>query len=293
MEHRSQKQRILRILRIGARAYVIAYLVGVLGLAIFQRHLMYLPERSTEAAILDKARLYGGVPWRNAQGTIIGWKRANKLGKTAANRLIVFHGNAGNALDRMPYSEGFEKLDGGALWEVYLFEYPGYGARPGPISEADFKNAGAAAMAQLRSEDSRPIYIAGESVGSGLACAMAHDNAATVKGLLLVTPFSSMADAAASHFQLVPVRLLIRDRWNNMAMLPAFHGPLAVILAGADTIVPPALGKQLFAAGNEPKRLWVMPGVDHNDIDFSLDAGWWQEVSDFLLSPKRGAQKLN
>ena len=58
----------------------------------------------------------------------------------------VLHGNAGNALDRVHYIDAFGDLGDGRLWEVYLFEYPGYGARAGKISEKSFRQAGAAAL---------------------------------------------------------------------------------------------------------------------------------------------------
>jgi len=274
------KIRLLRLVAIGTGVY----LLFVLALAVFQRKLMYLPDRCTETVALAKARDYRSEPWRDAQGTIIGWRHPGPPGKRPANRLIVFHGNAGNALDRTPIIEGFEHLEKGALWEGYLFEYPGYGARPGPINETSFKKAGAAALKQLQAEDSRPIFVIGESVGSGPACALARAEPKSVAGLLLITPFTSMADAAASHYPTVPVRLLVLDRWNNLAALPSYHGPVAMILAGKDTIIPVGEGKQLFAIANAPKRLWIQPEVDHNEIDFAPDAPWWQEVSGFLLS---------
>ncbi len=279
MQTRSLRTRILRLALIAARVYFLLLIV----LGVFQRSLIYFPARATEPALLEEATQLNAAPWRTAAGEIIGWKRSGAT-SAAANRLVVFHGNAGNALDRVHYIDTFGNLEGGRLWEVYLFEYPAYGARPGKISEKSFREAGAAALTLLRAADARPIYLLGESLGGGLACALAHDQPDSVAGLFLVTPFSSLPDVAAHHYPFIPVRLLLHDRWDNVAALSAYQKPLAMMLAGNDTIVPIKFGERLFQAAHEPKRLWRVPGVDHNDLTLSAQAAlWWPEVSDFLL----------
>ena len=47
----------------------------------------------------------------------------------ARYRMLVFHGNAGYALNRDYFVTGLRAL--GSQWDVFLFEYPGYGAREG------------------------------------------------------------------------------------------------------------------------------------------------------------------
>jgi pimeloyl-ACP methyl ester carboxylesterase len=262
------------------------YVLLLAGLWIWQRHMMYFPTRCTEPEILRVAATFDAEPWKDSQGTTIGWRRPERKDIHPANRLIIFHGNAGYALDRVAIMEAFERIDKGRLWEVYLFEYPSYGARAGGISESEFRKAGAAAIAQLRAADSRPIYVAGESVGSGTACAMAHDMPDAVAGLVLITPFTSMVDAAGAHFPWVPVSLIVRDRWNNKAALPTYHGPVAILAAGNDHTVPPEEARTLFGVANSPKRFWTMPGVDHNDVDYSPMAHCWEEASEFLLKAK-------
>jgi hypothetical protein len=264
------------------------YLLLVAALGIFQRTLIYFPSHASEAEMLAKARSSSVEPWRDAHGEIIGWTRG--IGRTppAANRLVVFHGNSGYALLRTHFIDGFEQLDDGRLWQVYLFEYPGFGARPGVISEPSFRAAGAAAIHLLQEADSRPIYLLGESLGSGLACAMVHDQPSAIAGLLLITPYSRLRDAAGAHYPIVPVGLLLSDHWDNISALPNFHGRVGIRLAGKDAMIPIDEGRRLFDVANEPKRLWVVPGVGHNQLDYSLQAPWWRDVSDFLLGRKEG-----
>ena len=263
---------------------VIAYVVvcGLVG--IFQRRIMYFPFYKTEAGMLAKATERGCQPWRDAHGAIIGWKSA-RGGPPAANRLVLFHGNAGYALMRTHYITGFQRLDDGRLWEVYLFEYPGYGARSGKLGQESFTEAGLEAIGVLKAADSRPIYLLGESLGSGLACALAQRRPKDVAGLFLFTPYARMSDVAAHRFGFLPVRLMLRDPWDNLAALHDYHGPMAMLIAGDDEVVTAPQGRLLFESYTGPKRLWIEPGATHNTVDFSawVPRGARRSVSEFLL----------
>jgi len=273
------KSKLFRLLRTPVLCYV--SLVVIVG--VFQRRIIYFPFHKTETSLIAQAREDGCEPWRDAAGAVIGWKSARRDRLPAENRLVLFHGNAGYALDRIHYLDGFQQLDGGRLWEVYLFEYPGYGARSGSPGQESFTKAGLEAIKTLRTADVRPIYLLGESLGSGLACALAQREAATVAGLFLLTPYASMGDVAAHRFGFLPVRQMLRDPWDNVAALSDYHGPLAMLIADEDEVVTAAQGRKLFDGYAGPKRLWTLPGATHNTIDFSADAPWWREVSDFLL----------
>jgi len=85
---------------------------------------------------------------------------------------MILHGNAGFALHRTHYLQALEEIDEGRTWEVILFEYPGYGSREGRPGEAVFRTAVSEAIGQLMQEDDRPIFLLGESIGSGPARTM-------------------------------------------------------------------------------------------------------------------------
>lgn len=275
--------KLLRLLR----ALAAVWLLLVILVTVFQRSLLYFPVRGSEAQMLAAAEASGMQPWRDAGGAIIGWRSGASRESPPANRLVVFHGNAGFALNRTYYVEGFERLDGGRTWEVLLFEYPGYGARPGDLGETAFNTAAHAAVKALAAADARPIYLLGESIGSGPACALAAIEPQRVAGICLITPFRRLVDVAAHHYPFLPVRLILRDRWDNAAALASWRGRLAVRLAGEDEIIPTAHGRRLFDEYPGPKRLWVEAGARHNDIDYSAAHPWWEEASRFLLDGRR------
>lgn len=276
------KRRLTSYLRLLA----VCYLLLVAVLAVFQRQLIYLAERTDEPEQLARAAALNVEPWRSPSHEIIGWRRAPTAGVEARNRLVVFHGNAGSALYRTHFIDGFEALDHGRLWQVYLFEYPGYGARVGEPAEETITAAARAALAQLAHEDARPIYALGESLGSGAVCALARDEPQHIAGICLITPFARLADLAAYHYPLLMVRLILRDRWDNVAALESYRGPIAVLFAGHDEVIPLRQGEELFASYAGPKRRWIQSQATHNSVDFAVASPWWAEVSDFLLEKR-------
>lgn len=264
------------------RAVVTIYALLCVIVGVFQRRIIYFPFYKTEAGMLAEAGNLGCQPWRDSGGAIIGWKRT-RPGLLPANRLVLFHGNTGFALLRTHYIDGFQQLDDGHLWEVYLFEYPGFGARPGALGQEPFTQAGLQAIQTLKAADARPIYLLGESLGSGLASTLAQREGKDIAGLFLLTPYARMGDVAAHRFGFLPVRLMLRDTWDNVAALRDYRGPAAMLIAGEDEIVTAAQGKLLFDQLAGRKRLWVEPHSLHNGVDFRANAPWWHEVSDFLL----------
>ena len=258
-----------------ARIVALVYIGLLMLLAGCQNRLLYYPSRDTEKALLKQASIEGLQPWKNAQGEIVGWHLPKP---NAKRRLVVFHGNAGYALHRSYYADGFSGHD----FDVYLFEYPGYGARPGSPGKEVFLSSGRAAVDQLLSTDSRPLYLLGESIGSGTACALAAARPDKIAGLVLVVPFSRLVEVAKWHFPYLPVGLLLRDRYDNIASLEKYHGPVAMVVAERDEVVSPEQGRKLHAAYAGPKLLISLPKCGHNNFPTHTSEDWWRTVTQFL-----------
>ena len=257
---------------------VVFAVVAIIMLTALQRHLIYFPSNE-QAQVLDAMASRSGLQaWRDNEGQAIGWKTPEN--PDARYRMLVFHGNAGYALNRGYFVAGLQQL--GNQWDVFLFEYPGYGSREGTPSEASFTASAKEALALLLADDSRPVFITGESLGSGVASYLASAFPDQVAGLLLVTPFTSLTDVAAHHYPFLPVRILLRDRYDSQQALSSYRGPVAFLLAGRDEIVPTALGQQLYDSYNGPKWLHVDKHAGHNTLNYDPRAPWWVEVSSFL-----------
>jgi uncharacterized protein len=126
-----------------------------------------------------------------------------------------------------------------------------------------------------------PIYVWGESVGSGLAASVCKDPTLPVQGLALLTPWDSLTHAAAYHYPFFPVSLLLWDKYDSIANLAEFHHPVCVICSKNDTILPPSLGINLFSHLAEPKKLILQDG-GHNDWPSSPELTWWDDALDFI-----------
>lgn len=251
-------------------------------LTALQRQLIYFPSKAQADVLSELASRMGLQAWRDKAGEAIGWK--SRGDPNARYRMLVFHGNAGYALNRDYFVTGLRAL--GSQWGVFLFEYPGYGAREGTPSEVSFKATATQALEALLAIDSRPVFITGESLGSGVASFLASTFPNDVAGLLLVTPFSSLADVAAHHYPFLPVRILLSERYESREALSHYGGPVAFLLAGRDEVVTSELGQQLYDSYSGPKWLHVEAHAGHNTLPYNPGAPWWGEVSSFLISSK-------
>jgi pimeloyl-ACP methyl ester carboxylesterase len=258
-----------------------ALLVSLLVAALLlQRNLLYFPERFELGAALARSFRLGLAPWLDPSGGLRGWRRSPVAGPSPRARLLVLHGNAGSALDRIAYLPALQPRG----VEVVLLEYPGYGARPGSPSQQALTAAAVEAIDALAAEGA-PIWLLGESLGSGVAAAATAQRPTLVRGLLLVTPFAELTAVARHHYPFLPTWLLL-DRWAPLRDLAGWHGPAVLLLAGADEVVTRSEGERLFAALAGPKRLQVEDGAGHNGLDLSPGLAFWDQVVDFLAAPR-------
>ena len=100
---------------------------------------------------------------------------------------------------------------------LLLMNYRGYGLSEGAPSEAAlFADALAIfdAMAKRPAIDPARIGAIGRSLGSAVAVHLAAHR--PVRAVALVTPFDNMAGVGRHHYPLLPVRALLRQRFDSM-----------------------------------------------------------------------------
>jgi pimeloyl-ACP methyl ester carboxylesterase len=257
-------------------------LVVVAFLAGFQRSLIYHPLRLDGAACADLADTAGVEVWTNAAGQAIGFRSLPPPGdRRAPLAVLLAHGNAGCALQRAEYIPALRAAAPDRAVSVHLLEYPGYGPRPGSPSQQALLAAADDALAAIPADV--PVIIVGESLGSAVAAATAGSHPDRVAGLLLLTPFDSLTNVAAHHYPVLPVRWLLRDRYPSAQWLDGYRGPVAIIAAGRDTVVPPRFGRQLHDGYRGPKLLITAENADHNDLLYLLPESAWAQAFSFLL----------
>ena len=241
-----------------------------------QRRLMYFPDPCSEGEALQRAGQLGLVPWRDADGTLLGWRRPGA--HPGRPRILVFHGNAGDALGRIDYLPVLEA----AGFEGVLAEYPGYGPRGGVRTEAALVAAGRQAFHRLRAESDAPVLLLGESLGSGVAAQVAGAEPRQVAGLLLPVPFAHMGEVAARHYPYLPMSLLLLDRWDSLGAIAGYRGPVAIVVAARDEVVGADQGHRLARACPGDCRVWEVPGAAHNELPRLPGRPPWSEALAFL-----------
>ena len=249
---------------------LIAYLLIVLAALIFQRRLIYFPTKIPADLVVQAAAEHGFVPWKNPAGQIIGWKLPAASSPVAS--VLITHGNAGCAIDR-GYLAG--PIHDAAPVDVYVLEYPGYGSRAGSPDKRSFLAAAEEAFGLLT--NGLPKYLVSESIGAGVACYLARAHPTEVAGLVLFMPYHNLASVAQRKMPLLPAYLLLLDRFNPAECLRDYRGPVKIVLAGADEIIPVESGRRLFEGYQGPKTLQIIPGAHHNDIA-GQSPEWWKEV---------------
>lgn len=176
--------------------------------------------------------------------------------------VLYLHGNGGNIGDR---ASRFAHLSSFG-WGVLLLEYRGFGGNPGTPTEAGLHEDAKAAYASLRMFGIPPrrILLWGESLGTGIAVRLATE--VEVGAVLLESPYTSITAVGQKQFPFVPVSWLLRDRFDLIGRVAAVHAPVLVMTGGQDNVIPPAMGRAVFAAANDPKVSWLAPDAGHNDL---------------------------
>jgi fermentation-respiration switch protein FrsA (DUF1100 family) len=246
-----------RIIRIA----LLSYLGFLLLLKIFENRLVYFPSPWTDDHNFDMPDYMSDVTLQVDGGpTLHGWHLAHPRPRA---HVLFFHGNAGNLAGRQYM---LENLHDAANLDLFAIDYRGYGkssGRPteaGVIEDARLARRTYAAMAGIPESE---IVLMGRSLGAGVAVALAsHDGA---RALVLQSTFTSLPDVAALQYPWLPVRLLMKNRFDSLAHISRFTGPLLYSHSEGDTTLDFSLGERLFAAANEPKQFFRFSGRDHND----------------------------
>jgi hypothetical protein len=130
----------------------------------------------------------------------------------------------------------------------------------------------------------QPLLVIGESLGAAVAAAASARMAAATSGLLLITPWDKLEHVAAHHYPWLPVRWLLRDRYDTVEELRHATVPLVIVIAENDEIVPARLGRALHAEVGAAHPLVVVREAAHNDWLARVDHRWWQATLAPLLS---------
>lgn len=236
-------------------------LTGILGIAL----LGYV-SLCVLLFVTQRSHIYHPQPRRNAEAQIMRLQTADAELDIAVERrdsttaVIYFGGNAEDVSRSLPRLAGTF-----AEASVYAMHYRGYGQSTGYPTEENLVADGLALYDLVR-QTYPDVTVVGRSLGSGVAVQVAA--ARPVSRLVLVTPFDCVATLGARVFPFVPVKLLLRDRYESWRVAPDITTPTTLIAAEQDEIVPMSSTRRLldsFAPG--VAELVVIKRAGHNDLD--------------------------
>lgn len=256
---------------------ILGYGALVGGLYAGQRAMMYHPDgsRPQPAPPLDRVVTATEIPAHDGLMLFTWWAPPPS---PEAPVLVYFHGNAGNQADRAQRMAAFIAEGWGVVMPGYRYN-AGAGGTP---SEDALIADGRAVLAWLDTQGigSERRVLFGESLGSGIVTALAAEPGRAA-GLVLDAPFDSIEAVAARAYWYVPVRLLLKDRFRSDHRIGSVSMPVLIGHGGQDRIIPPAHGRRLFEAANEPKTFAFKPEAGHTDL---FDHGFFGDVRAFVAS---------
>jgi fermentation-respiration switch protein FrsA (DUF1100 family) len=206
--------------------------------------------------------------------------------------LIFFHGNGGNLSHRADTAEALARRG----ISVLLFDYRGYGRSEGSPGESKLYVDGLAVYDYARTTLHAPadrISLYGESLGGPYAADVAAKR--PVRCVVIQSSFPSAASVANNAYRR-PLGYLLGNSLPTARSLNRARVPVLVIHGDADTIIPFACGKELFAALNGPKEMLVVRGADHNDVTEVGGDAYFERVAGFVREsqkPKLEVRTLN
>lgn len=264
---------------------LLVYGLVVLGMAGLQRGILF-PAPRVERAVLDALaadrgaqvvevrtedgeRLYG---WRQGQGPVL---------------VLYFSGN-GASVGGDPDRAARLVQAGAAVLHVNYRGYPG--STGSPSEEGLRADARAAWQEARRSHAAQDVVIMGKSLGGGVAIGLAAElsrRGEPPRALVVESSFRSVVDVAAEHYGWLPVRRLVRDRFDSLALAPAVACPSLVVHGAEDTLIDVQHGRDL-AVVLPGARLVEVQGAGHNDL-LLADAAAWAALREVAGLSPRGA----
>lgn len=257
------------------KTLLIAYLLIVVVAMFLENSLLYFPSVYPSGNWQPAGLKFEDAWFSSADGTSLhGWYVPCQNAKAT---VLFCHGNGGHLAHR---AETIKTLHDRVGVSILIFDYRGYGRSQGRPNEAGVLADARAARRWLADREKiaeTDIVMMGESLGGAVAVDLAARDGA--RALVLESTFSNLPDTAAYHYSWLPVRWLMRSRFDSIGKIGNYHGPVWQVHGDADGIIPLSLGQRLFAAANEPKQFKLLPGHDHND---RMPPSYYAELANFF-----------
>lgn len=199
------------------------------------------------------------------------------LFRTATPKGVVlhFHGNAENMLNMETVAMPFVQRN----YDFLAFDYRSYGKSTGELSEDSLFSDARLMMQWLQDNDwqQQEILLYGSSIGTGIAIQLASTT--QPKGVILYSPYSSMADLVKEKFPFLPVDTILKFPLQSEKYLPKVQSPVIILHGEQDQLIPFHHAQALAEINGE---LVPIARGGHNNL--TSFAEFWAAIDRFLKS---------
>ena len=240
---------------------VLGYAMMCAYLYLFQRTIMYHPDAKYSAPSPSLLPDMQEVDITTSDKlTLRSWYQPPRT--TGSPTIVFLHGNRGGLTER---TETYCDIVS-AGYGVLALDYRGYSGNPGSPSEHGLYADGRAAMAFLHTRDTPPerVILMGHSLGTGVAVQLATEY--PVRALVLLAPYTAIAEIGASRYWYAPVSVLLEDRFDSLSKAGNVTAPVFIFHGKQDETIPYEQAKRLYAAFHAPKKLMLFTHKDHNGL---------------------------
>ena len=250
---------------LGAALGAVGVYAGMLSLLYFQQDkLIFQGEKENPLSTLFMERFgknaHPYVLEEQGYPTLRGWHIRPDNAKDVI--LVYFGGNAEHIDSVIFLSSNLPE------YEFLSLHYRGYGLSEGEPSELSLLDDASRLLKKLHTDyPNKKIVLLGRSLGSGIAIKMAAKHPDIVNSVVLTTPYDSIENVAARHYKWVPVRSLLRHKFNSLQDAGNVKQPVTIIVGALDTYIPQEHAMHLRNALTKSDVQWcVVDPADHRNI---------------------------
>ena len=173
--------------------------------------------------------------------------------------ILFLHGNAGSLENRVHKINHFKNINVNFL----LLAWRGFNGNEGKPTEKGLYEDAKSAVRWLKSKGvfEKDIIIYGESLGTGVATEIAQNK--SFAGIVLESPFTSMIEVGKSKYPYLPVKFLLKDKYESDQKIKNIKSPILIMHGKVDNIVPFQMGKKIYELANQPKYFYFSEYDDH------------------------------
>ena len=233
------------------------YLFILISTYLFQRNLLYHPTENNYSGdklivSVEKIKIK-----TRSNIELLSWYHKKNINDYKT--ILFLHGNAGSLENRIHKINNFKDLNVNFL----LLAWRGFSGNKGSPTEQNLYEDAWSAIKWLKSEGIKEsnIIIYGESLGTGVATEIAQNK--NLAGVILESPFTSMIDAGKTKYPYLPVKFLLKDKYESNKKIQNIKTPILIMHGKVDNIVPFYMGEKMYDLANEPKYSYFTEYDDH------------------------------